>query len=147
MARAHRITPAPNNKQAAHREDPSLTAPTEAALRRQPNALKHGGFLRMLEVAKNAPQMAHAAWSGVSKLPRRSPKASGLAGRVARFSPTNEQFHVGGRHYHIPHLGRMCMRAELRVTGRSCRPRSRARWMAGSSRSLWTHRIRPAVLR
>ena len=42
----------------ACKADPSLPKPSEAALRRQLNAIKRNDFPWMLEVTKNAPQMA-----------------------------------------------------------------------------------------
>ena len=84
MLVAHRIRLDPNNVQATYRSraagvarfaynwalaewgkqyeackaDPSLPKPSEAALRRQLNAIKREQFPWMLEVTKNAPQMA-----------------------------------------------------------------------------------------
>jgi len=40
---------------AAHKANPELPKPGEAALRRQLNAIKREEFPRMLEVTKNAP--------------------------------------------------------------------------------------------
>ena len=42
----------------AWQADPTLPKPSEAALRRQLNAIKRNEFPGMLEVTKNAPQMA-----------------------------------------------------------------------------------------
>ncbi len=83
--RGHRIALAPNDAQATylaraagtarfaynwalaewqrqyreHREDESLLKPSQQALRRQLNAIKREKFPWMLEVTKNAPQMAN----------------------------------------------------------------------------------------
>lgn len=97
MIRAHRIRLAPNNVQAtclsraagvarfaynwaldqwqqqyaAAKIDPALPKPNETALRRQLNAIKHSDFPWMLEVTKNAPQMAKQLdmriWARLSK--------------------------------------------------------------------------------
>ena len=54
-----RASPARVRRQyAAYRQDPSLPAPSETALRRQLNAIKREEFPWMLDVTKNAPQMA-----------------------------------------------------------------------------------------
>ena len=42
----------------AHKNDSSFPSPTQAALRRQLNSVKREQFPWMLEVTKNAPQMA-----------------------------------------------------------------------------------------
>jgi hypothetical protein len=42
--------------------DPALARPSQAALRRQLNAIKRSAFQWMLEVTKNAPQMATIQW-------------------------------------------------------------------------------------
>jgi putative transposase len=81
---AHRIRLAPNNAQTTHlaraagtarfafnwaltewqkqylarRDNPALPAPSQLSLRRQLNAIKRDRFPWMLEVTKNAPQMA-----------------------------------------------------------------------------------------
>lgn len=84
MILAHKIALTPNNAQAthfaraagvarfaynwalaewgrqyeAHKTDPAQLKPSQAALRRQLNAIKREQFPWMLEVTKNAPQMA-----------------------------------------------------------------------------------------
>ena len=147
MLMAHRITLDPNNKQAtyfaraagtarfaynwalaewgrqyaAHREDPSLPAPSEIALRRQLNAIKRKEFPWMLEVTKNAPQTAIMQLGQAFK--------NFFAGRAKyptfrrkwvddRFTMTNDQFQVAGRRIRIPNLGWVRMRERLRFSGR-----------------------------
>ena len=146
MLMAHRIALDPNNKQrtyfakaagtarfsynwalaewgrqyAAHRADPSLPAPSEASLRRQLNAIKRTEFPWMLESTKNAPQMAimqlgqafRNFFAGRAKYPTFRKK-----GVHDRFALTNDQFRVVGRRIHIPHLGWVRMREELRFSG------------------------------
>jgi putative transposase len=80
---------------AAHREDPSRPAPSETALRRELNAIKRKEFPWMLEVTKNAPQMAimqlgqafRNFFAGRAKYPTYRRK-----GVDDRFSLTNDQF-------------------------------------------------------
>ncbi len=147
MLMAHRIALDPNRKQAtyfaraagtarfaynwalaewdrqyaAHREDPSLPAPSETALRRQLNAIKRNEFPWMLDVTKNAPQMAIVQlgqafrnfFAGRAKHPTFRRK-----GVHDRFTLTNDQFRVAGRRIRIPHLGWVRMREDLRFSGK-----------------------------
>ncbi len=147
MLMAHRIALDPNNHQAtyfakaagtarfaynwalaewsrqdaAHREDPSLPAPSEIALRRRLNAIKRTEFPWMLEVTKNAPQMAimqlgqafRNFFAGHAKYPTFRRK-----GVDDRFTLTNDQFRLQGRRIRIPHLGWVRMREELRFSGK-----------------------------
>lgn len=99
----------------------SLALPTEAALRRQLNAIKRERFPWMLEVTKNAPQMAIIQlgeafknfFAGRARYPRFRRK-----GVHDRFTLTNDKFAVDGRRIRIPKLGWMRMREALRFTGR-----------------------------
>lgn len=147
MLMAHRIALKPNNKQstyfakaagtarfaynwalaewnrqyAAHREDPSLPAPTEAALRRQINAIKRTKFPWMQEVTKNAPQMAIIQLGQAFKnffAGRAKHPTFHRRGVDDRFTLTNDQFRVNGKRIHIPHLGWVRMREELRFSGK-----------------------------
>lgn len=147
MLMAHRIALDPNNKQAtyfakaagtarfaynwalaewarqytAHLEDPSVPTPSQAALRRQLNAMKREEFPWMLEVTKNAPQMAIIQlgqafknfFAGRAKYPTFRKK-----GVDDSFTLTNDQFRVAGRRIHIPHLGWVRMREDLRFSGK-----------------------------
>ncbi len=146
MLMAHKIALDPNNKQAthfaraagtarfaynwalaewdrqyaAHREDPFLPAPTEAALRRQLNAIKHTEFPWMLEVTKNAPQMAIMQLGQAFRnffADRAKHPTFRRRGVHDRFTLTNDQFRVAGRRIHIPHLGWVRMREALRFSG------------------------------
>ena len=147
MLTAHKIALDPNNRQAtglaraagtarfsynwaleewerqheAHRQDPSLPPPSEAALRRRLNATKRTEFPWMLEVTKNAPQMAiiqlgqafQNFFQGRAKHPTFRKK-----GRDDRFTLTNDQFKVEGQRIRIPHLGWVRMREALRFSGK-----------------------------
>ncbi len=147
MLAAHRIRLAPNNAQAtylaraagtarfaynwalaewqkqslARQNNPALPAPSQLSLRRQLNAVKRDQFPWMLEVTKNAPQMAiiqlgqafENFFSKRARYPRFRRK-----GRDDRFSLSNDQFAVEGQRIRIPKLGWVRMREALRFTGR-----------------------------
>ena len=105
----------------ASKTDPTVDKPNEAALRRQLNAIKHKQFPWMLEVTKNAPQMAIMQlgqafknfFKGLARYPTFRRK-----GRDDRFTLTNDQFWVEQKRIHIPHLGWLRMRESLRYSGR-----------------------------
>ncbi|WP_332876769.1 RNA-guided endonuclease InsQ/TnpB family protein [Massilia sp. S19_KUP03_FR1] len=100
--------------------NPALPKPNEAALRRQLNAIKRSSFPWMLEVTKNAPQMAimqlgdafQNFFAGRSRYPTFRQK-----GRDDRFTLTNDQFNIEGKRIRIPKLGWVRMRESLRYTG------------------------------
>jgi putative transposase len=100
--------------------DPALPKPSEAALRRQLNAIKRSTFPWMLEVTKNAPQMAiiHLGrafenfFNGAARYPKFRRK-----GRDDRFTITNDQFRVEDKRIRIPKLGWERMRESLRYAG------------------------------
>jgi putative transposase len=106
---------------AAHQADPSQLQPSQLSLRRQLNAIKRDRFPWMLEVTKNAPQMAIIQLGDAFKnffarragYPRFRKK-----GRDDRFSLTNDLFRVEDRRIHIPKLGWVRMRERLRFSGR-----------------------------
>lgn len=106
---------------AAWKENNSLDRPTQAALRRQLNAIKREQFPWMLAVTKNAPQMAiiqlgeafKAFFKGRSSYPTYRRK-----GVDDRFTLTNDQFSVDGSRIRIPCLGWVRMRESLRFTGK-----------------------------
>ncbi|WP_394543227.1 RNA-guided endonuclease InsQ/TnpB family protein [Azorhizophilus paspali] len=146
MILAHKIALAPNNAQAtyfaraagvarfaynwalaewgrqyeAHKADPAQPRPSQAALRRQLNAIKREQFPWMLEVTKNAAQMAIIQlgeafknfFAGRARYPRLRRK-----GVHDRFTLTNDQFALGCR-IRIPHLGWVRMREALRFSGK-----------------------------
>lgn len=101
--------------------DASLPKPSQMALRRQLNSIKTEQFPWMLEVTKNAPQMAiiqlGAAFknffAGRAKYPKFRKK-----GLHDRFSLTNDQFSLDGSRIRIPNLGWVRMRETLRFTGK-----------------------------
>jgi putative transposase len=105
----------------AAKADPALPKPSQMALRRQLNAIKREQFPWMLEVTKNAPQMAIIQlgeafknfWAGRAKYPKFRKK-----GVHDRFTLTNDQFSVEGSRIRIPALGWVRMREPLRFPGK-----------------------------
>ena len=180
MLIAHRIALDPNNVQATYlaraagtarfaynwalaewkrqyeawKTDNSLPKPSQAALRRQLNALKREQFPWMLEVTKNAPQMAiiqlgqafQNFFAGRARFPTFRKK-----GVDDRFTLTNDQFGIDGSRLRIPNLGWVRMRETLRFAGkRDSRPRRERRDQPEEDgrefhgRSLWRGRLWPA---
>ena len=103
------------------KQDNRLPKPSQAALRRQLNAIKYEQFPWMLDVTKNAPQMAIIQlgeafkhfFAGRNKYPTFRKK-----GIHDRFSLTNDQFQIDGSRIRIPNLGWVRMREVLRFTGK-----------------------------
>jgi len=146
MLMAHRIRLDPNRAQASHLAraagtarfaynwaldewrkmylaslaDPALPKPNEAALRRRLNAIKREQFPWMLEVTKNAPQMAiiqlGRAFENFFAKRARYPTPR-KKGRHDRFTLTNDQFRVDDQRIRIPKLGWVRMRETLRFAG------------------------------
>ena len=107
--------------------DNTLPKPSQAALRRQLNAIKRAQFPWMLEVTKNAPQMAiiqlgqafQNFFAGRARYPQFRKK-----GVHDRFTLTNDQFDIAGCRLRIPRLGWVRMREPLRFVGKIMSPRS-----------------------
>ena len=105
----------------AWKADSSLPKPSDAALRRQLNAMKREQFPWMLEITKNAPQMAiiHLGqafknfFKGIAEYPKFKKK-----GRHDSFTLTNDQFSIKGSRVHIPKLGWVRMHETLRFVGK-----------------------------
>ena len=101
--------------------DPALPSPSQLSLRRQLNAIKRVQFPWMLEVTKNAPQMAiiqlgdafNNFFAHRTRYPRFRKK-----GQYERFTVTNDQFRVEGKRLYVPKLGWVRMREALRFSGR-----------------------------
>jgi len=95
--------------------------PNEMALRRKLNSIKRKEFPWMLEVTKNAPQMALIQlgqafknfFAKQSSYPRFRKKWVD-----DRFTLTNDQFQVNDSRIRIPHLGWVRMRESLRFKGK-----------------------------
>ena len=147
MLMAHKIALDPNNVQATYfaraagtarfaynwalaewqrqyqawKADTGRAKPSQLALRRQLNARKREQFPWMLEVSKNAPQMAIIQlgqafanfFAGRARYPKFRKK-----GVHDRFSLSNDQFRVDGSRLWVPHLGWVRMRESLRFAGR-----------------------------
>jgi putative transposase len=105
----------------ARKTNPTLPKPTEAALRRLLNSIKRERFPWMLEVTKNAPQIAiiqlgrafENFFAGRARYPRFRRK-----GRDDRFSLANDRLRIEGKRIRIPKLGWVRMRETLRFAGR-----------------------------
>jgi len=105
----------------AWKADANFPKPTQAALRRQLNAVKREQFPWMLEVTKNAPQMAiiqlgqafQNFFAGRARYPQFRKK-----GVHERFSLTNDQLDIDGSRIRIPNLGWVRMRETLRFAGK-----------------------------
>ena len=101
----------------AHKLDSALPKPSEGALRRELNSIKREQFPWMLEVTKNAPQMAiiqlgkafRNFFKGTAKHPNFHKK-----GVNDSFTITNDQFSTTGKKIRIPGLGRVTKREALR---------------------------------
>jgi putative transposase len=147
MLLAHRIRLDPNNAQAtyltraagtarfaynwalaewqrqyeAYKSDPALPKPSEAQLRCKLNSIKRTQFPWMLDVTKNAPQIAimqlGRAFENFFAKRARHPVFR-RKGQDDRFSLSNDQFRLEGQRIRIPTLGWVRMRAALRFTGR-----------------------------
>lgn len=101
--------------------DSSLPKPSQMALRRQLNSIKGEKFPWMLEVTKNAPQMAIIQLGAAFKnffAGRAKPPKFRKKGINDRFSLTNDQFSIDGSSIRIPNLGWVRMRETLRFTGK-----------------------------
>ena len=105
----------------AWKADNSRPKPGQMSLRRQLNAVKREQFPWMLEVTKNAAQMAiiqlgqafQNFFAGRARYPQFRRK-----GVHDRFTLTNDQFAVDGSRIRIPNLGWVRMRETLRFTGK-----------------------------
>lgn len=141
MLRAHKIELRTNNKQATYFAKACGVArkaynwalnewqnqyqmggkPSEAALRRQLNSIKRKEFPWMLEVTKNASQMAIMQLGDAFKnffANRAKYPTFRKKGRDDRFTLTNDQFVVNSSRIRIPHLGWVRMRESLRYAGK-----------------------------
>ena len=147
MLISHKIELSPNNKQATyfskaagvarfaynwglenwkeqykkHKENKTNPKPSQLSLRRSLNSIKKEQFPWMLEVTKNAPQMAliylgksfNNFFRGTAKYPKFHKK-----GIHDSFSLTNDQFAINNSKIRIPHIGWVNMRESLRFFGK-----------------------------
>ena len=129
-----------NAQYGAWKEDNSKPKPSQAALRRELNAVKRDLFPWMLEVTKNAPQMAIIQlgdafknfFAGRASYPQFKKKGKSRDS----FTVTNDQFSVDDCRIRIPNLGWVRMRESLRFTGKilsATISRTANRWFASIS--------------
>ncbi len=100
--------------------DSSLPKPNEGALRRQLNAIKREQFTWMLDVTKNAPQMAIRQLGKAFEnffAKRAAYPTFRRKGRDDRFALSNDQFCIQDKRIRIPKLGWVRMREPLRFAG------------------------------
>ena len=128
---------------AAHRADPSLPRPSQAALRRQLNAIKAEQFPWMLEVTKNAPKWRLCIWekhSGTSLSAAPATRGSARKGcATASPSPTTNSVWTAPAYAFPSWVGCACA-SRCASREKSCRRRFPAWPTAGLSVSPW---IRP----
>jgi putative transposase len=140
---------------AAWQADDTLSNPSDAALRRQLNVLKHEQFPWMSDVTKIAPQMAiiHMGQAfknflaGIAEYPPFKQK-----GQHDSFTLTHDQLTMG-RKVRIPKLGWVRMHEPLRLTGKAREgtvSRTAARWFLSVTVEIpdpsCVHRENPAVV-
>ncbi|EIJ36253.1 RNA-guided endonuclease InsQ/TnpB family protein [Thiothrix nivea] len=107
---------------AAWKDDNSQPKPSQFSPRKQLNAIKREQFPWMLEVTKNAPQMAIIQlgasfknfFAGRAKYPQFKKKGKSRDS----FTLTNDQFNIDACRIRIPNLGQVRMREPLRFSGR-----------------------------
>lgn len=107
---------------AAWKGDNTQPKPNQMALRRQLNSIKREQFPWMLEVTKNAPQMAVIQlgnafknfFAGRASYPQFKKKGKSRDS----FTLTNDQFALGACRIRIPNLGQVRMRETLRFSGK-----------------------------
>ena len=148
MIISHKIRLTPNNKQATYfaktagtarfaynwalaewqtqyaawKEDNTQPKPNQMSLRRQLNAIKREQFPWMLEVTKNAPQMAiiqlGAAFKNFFAGRASYPQFKKKGKSRDSFTLTNDQFAIDAYRIRIPNLGLVRMRETLRFSGK-----------------------------
>ena len=107
---------------AAWKDDNTQPKPNQMSLRRQLNAIKREQFPWMLEVTKNAPQMAiiqlgqafNNFFAGRAQYPQFKKKGKSRDS----FTLTNDQFSLDASRIRIPNLGLVRIRETLRFFGK-----------------------------
>jgi putative transposase len=136
---------------AAWKDDNNLPKPTQFSLRKQLNAIKREQFPWMLEVTKNAPQMAiiqlGAAFknffAGRAKYPQFKKKGKSRDS----FTLTNDQFALNACRIRIPNLGLVRMRETLRFSGKilsATLSRTADQWFASITVDTDSNHLPPA---
>lgn len=148
MIISHKIRLVPNNKQATYfakaagtarfaynwalaewqtqyavwKDDHRQPKPNQMSLRRQLNAIKREQFPWMLEVTKNAPQMAiiqlGSAFNNFFARRAKYPQFKKKGKSTDSFTLTNDQFSIDTCRIRIPNLGLVRMRETLRFSGK-----------------------------
>jgi len=107
---------------AAWKDDNDLPKPSQFSLRKQLNAIKREQFPWMLEVTKNAPQMAiiqlGAAFKNFFAGRAQYPQFKKKGKSRDSFTLTNDQFALNACRIRIPNLGSVRMRETLRFSGK-----------------------------
>ena len=107
---------------AAWKDDNTQPKPSQFSLRKQLNAIKRDQFPWMLDVTKNAPQMAIIQlgagfknfFAGRAKYPQFKKKGKSRDS----FTLTNDQFSIDACCIRIPNLGQVRIRETLRFSGK-----------------------------
>ena len=178
MIISHKIRLAPNNKQATYfakaagtarfaynwalaewqtqyaawKNDHTQPKPSQFSLRKQLNAIKREQFPWMLDVTKNAPQMAiiqlgaafNNFFAGRAKYPQFKKKGKSRDS----FTLTNDQFTINGCRIRIPNLGLVRMRETLRFSGKilsATISRTADQWFASITVDTQDHNHLPPV--
>ena len=142
---------------AAWKNDHTQPKPSQFSLRKQLNAIKREQFPWMLDVTKNAPQMAiiqlgaafNNFFAGRAKYPQFKKKGKSRDS----FTLTNDQFSLDGCRIRIPNLGLVRMRETLRFPSKilsTTVSRTAGQWFASitvdidhASATLSNHHLPP----
>ena len=136
---------------AAWKNDNSQPKPNQMLLRRQLNAVKREQFPWMLEVTKNAPQMAiiqlgqtfNNFFAGRAQYPQFKKKGKSRDS----FTLTNDQFSLDACRIRIPNLGLVRMRETLRFSGKilsATVSRTADQWFASITVDTTSNHLPPA---
>lgn len=111
-----------NEQYQAYKEDNTQPKPSQGTLRKELNAVKRELFPWMLEVTKNAPQMAiiqlGEAFKNFFAKCSQYPQFKKKTKSRDSFTISNDQFSVEGSRIRIPNLGWIRMRESLRFKGK-----------------------------
>ena len=136
---------------AAWKDDNSQPKPSQFSLRKQLNAIKREQFPWMLEVTKNAPQMAiiqlgqafNNFFAGRAKYPQFKKKGKSRDS----FTLTNDQFSLDNCRIRIPNLGLVRIRETLRFSGKilsATISRTADQWFASITVDTTSNHLPPA---
>ncbi|WGZ93198.1 MAG: RNA-guided endonuclease TnpB family protein [Candidatus Thiothrix putei] len=136
---------------AAWKDDNIQPKPNQMGLRRQLNAIKREQFPWMLEVTKNAPQMAiiqlGAAFKNFFAERAKYPQFKKKGKSRDSFTLTNDQFSLDGCRIRIPNLGLVRMRETLRFSGKilsATISRTADQWFASITVDTTSNHLPPA---